>query len=524
MDKFLIEFNNISNNKYDYLRLKSVSANDEYNRLNIIFYVPYDIYFDKSKFSEEEKGEIFDICTKIIPEDINIKIDFDVIQVIPDTVKRFIAEYIRKNYYKALEDRYIQKDIKVVIKDAVSIWIPVDTSIYSFCINKGLKENIEEYLNSKYNLPNFVYFTQVDIPHEIKERRIEKNKYIDDGIVVMTKGYRILGHTVSSFPKYISKYTTPREGVAICGKVISLEKKVSSGGKLYFKFELQDPTGKMSCMYFSRSKVKEGKDISKSKSSFEHVKLNDEIFVAGNLIKDQRSNTIKMFVDSVYTCEIDEEATLSKISYTKNQLQKTIVPQPQVYNVEKNNIQTSMFEEHEYICPLLRHNTFVVFDLETTGLDLDKSKIVEIGACKIENGNIVSTFTTLIDPEMPMPISAQEVNKISDDMLKSAPLFEYVIEPFEDYCKGCIVVGHNAKNFDVPMIKNRFKDYGFDFNHPCIDTMDLHKQFDPNAKKSSLNYCMERYSLVNENAHRAMSDALATAKLFIYLANNLQLD
>ena len=73
MDKFLIEFNNISNNKYDYLRLKSVSANDEYNRLNIVFYVPYDIYFDKSKFSEEEKGEIFDICTKIIPEDINIQ-------------------------------------------------------------------------------------------------------------------------------------------------------------------------------------------------------------------------------------------------------------------------------------------------------------------------------------------------------------------------------------------------------------------------------------------------------------------
>ena len=109
MDKFLIEFNNISNNKYDYLRLKSVSANDEYNRLNIVFYVPYDIYFDKSKFSEEEKGEIFDICTKIIPEDINIKIDFDVIQVIPDTVKRFIAEYIRNQ----LEEDYATDQISI---------------------------------------------------------------------------------------------------------------------------------------------------------------------------------------------------------------------------------------------------------------------------------------------------------------------------------------------------------------------------------------------------------------------------
>ena len=134
MNNFLKRFNELSNNKYDYLRIKSVVSNDDYTKVVITFYIPYEIFKNNEKFSDEDKSYVYSICNQIVPKEINLSVEYDFIQISPEVIVRFINAFIRKNYYKALEDRYDSKNISVQIKDKIIISIPVDSTIYSYCL------------------------------------------------------------------------------------------------------------------------------------------------------------------------------------------------------------------------------------------------------------------------------------------------------------------------------------------------------------------------------------------------------
>lgn len=158
--------------------------------------------------------------------------------------------------------------------------------------------------------------------------------------------------------------------------------------------------------------------------------------------------------------------------------------------------------------------SYVVFDIETTGLSKNTEEITEIGAVKIEGGRITEKFAQLINPQKKIPYNITELTGISDDMVKDCPTIDTVLPQFLEFCTGCIVVAHNAA-FDTGFISVKAERLGLEFSNKVLDTLEISRALYPNEKKHKLNIIAERLGVSLENHHRAVDDATATAEIFL---------
>lgn len=157
---------------------------------------------------------------------------------------------------------------------------------------------------------------------------------------------------------------------------------------------------------------------------------------------------------------------------------------------------------------------YVVFDLETTGLDADRDRIVEIGAVRVAGGEITGqTFHSLIDPKIKMPPESSAVNHITDDMLKGQPYIKPVLADFLKFVGDDILVAHNG-GFDAAFLDNACARCGFEAPAKYFDTMRLSVYW-PKLKNRKLATFLKAAGIENDGEHRALSDATATAKLCI---------
>ncbi len=162
--------------------------------------------------------------------------------------------------------------------------------------------------------------------------------------------------------------------------------------------------------------------------------------------------------------------------------------------------------------------TYVVFDLETTGLDPKCEKITEIGAIRVENGVTAKTFSALVNPGKPIPENITQLTGISDEMVASCPTIDEVLPKFLEFCGDAIAVAHNAR-FDTSFVKAEGSALGLEFNNKTMDTVELSKELFPQEKKHNLEVLSERLGISLENHHRAVDDATATAEAFIKMMN-----
>lgn len=161
-------------------------------------------------------------------------------------------------------------------------------------------------------------------------------------------------------------------------------------------------------------------------------------------------------------------------------------------------------------------DSFVVFDLETTGFSARNDKIIEIGAVKIKNGEFVSDYNVLINPERSIPEEVVNLTGIDDGMLVGKPKFEDIKDEFYEFIGDSILVAHNAV-FDMGFLKNNFEKFGYNFDFPYIDTLELSRIFYPTRRSHSLGKMAKYLGVSLENAHRAVDDAKATAEIFLKL-------
>lgn len=160
------------------------------------------------------------------------------------------------------------------------------------------------------------------------------------------------------------------------------------------------------------------------------------------------------------------------------------------------------------------NNTFVVFDLETTGFSSEYDKIIEIGAVKIKNGNIIDSFSTFINPEIKIPYNITELTSITNDDVKNADTIDNVLPKFIEFCKDSVLVAHNA-NFDMSFIRKNCNDLSIDINYTVMDTVPLAKFLFPELKRYKLNTIAKHLGVSLENHHRAVDDAKATADILL---------
>ncbi len=170
------------------------------------------------------------------------------------------------------------------------------------------------------------------------------------------------------------------------------------------------------------------------------------------------------------------------------------------------------------------NSTFVVFDVETTGLNaFGGDSIIEIGAVKIEDGKIIDKFSELINPKVKLRDVIINITKITDEKLSDKDGEEVVIKRFMEWVGTLPMVAHNAK-FDVSFVKRAHNKYSLgEFNNTVIDTLELSRAIDPDNKSHSLSTLVKKYDVeFDETAHhRADYDAEATAKIFYKMIQGL---
>ena len=164
---------------------------------------------------------------------------------------------------------------------------------------------------------------------------------------------------------------------------------------------------------------------------------------------------------------------------------------------------------------------FVVFDIETTGLNSQKDRITEIGAVKIKEGKIIDKFSSFVNPGIPIPGLIVKLTGITDEMVADAPPIEQVLNEFMEFIEGSVLVAHNA-NFDVGFIRHNARILGEKLKNPYIDTLELCRKQFPDLGKYKLNIVAKHLGVELENHHRAVDDSMATAKIFLHCVELLK--
>lgn len=162
------------------------------------------------------------------------------------------------------------------------------------------------------------------------------------------------------------------------------------------------------------------------------------------------------------------------------------------------------------------YNRWVVFDLETTGLNHRHDRIIEIGAVKIENGRITDRYSQLIDPRMPLSSEVIALTGITNADLNGKPEVESVLPEFLDFCDDALLVAHNAE-FDISFVRREARRLGLPFEFDSMDTLGLSQLLFPEQRSHRLDRMAKTLGIRLENHHRAVDDAEATAQLLFRL-------
>ena len=159
-------------------------------------------------------------------------------------------------------------------------------------------------------------------------------------------------------------------------------------------------------------------------------------------------------------------------------------------------------------------DSYVVFDLETTGFSPNTCKIIEIGAVKVENGTITERFSEFVNPQVPIPFKIEELTGIRDDMVMGAETIEEILPRFMEFCEGCVMIAHNAE-FDMSFIRKNCMDLDIPCDHTVGDTVAMARILLPALHRFKLDTVAKALKISLENHHRAVDDAECTAHIFV---------
>jgi DNA polymerase-3 subunit epsilon len=156
---------------------------------------------------------------------------------------------------------------------------------------------------------------------------------------------------------------------------------------------------------------------------------------------------------------------------------------------------------------------FAIIDIETTGNTYKYGQITEIAIYQHNGSEITGSFSSLVKPEIDIPLFITRLTGISNEMVANAPRFYEIARKIVEMTAGRTFVAHNV-HFDYKFVKEEFKRLGYDFNRKTLCTVQLSRKLMPGYKSYSLGkICAEKGIEIN-GRHRAAGDALATTKLF----------
>ena len=188
--------------------------------------------------------------------------------------------------------------------------------------------------------------------------------------------------------------------------------------------------------------------------------------------------------------------------------------------LENNTIE---LQEDDWQSRLLSELDFVVVDVEATGAKTPPNRLIELGAYRIRGGQIVDKFLSLVNPEIPIPRFVMSLTGISNEMVKSAPVFAEVAPSWLDFVSDSVLVAHNA-GFDTSFLNHEISRVypGHRMLNPHLCTVRLSRRVLPDLSNHRLDTIASHFSIPIASRHRAGSDALATAEIFLLLLSKLE--
>ncbi len=435
------------------------------------------------------------------------------------------------------------------IKDTIDQNVKVE-----FCDIHVDHAKIEEYVAEKVKIEAKVVSSAITaLPSDQKQK---KQEFRSSGSGEMPVRGVIAGKPFTDSIMNISEVTPDSGKVAIAGEVFKTESREIRGGKFIYIFDVTDYTSSVTVKMFV-----EKKDFANiSERITEGVCLR----IRGEAQYDKFSKELAIMAFDITETEKEirhddaEEKRVELHLHTQMSSMDGVTPvkelvkraaqwghkaiaitdhgivqaYPDAYAAsKKNNIKVIyglecylLDDSVPIVYDMKEHSLeddFVVFDIETTGLNPHQDKITEIGAVKVRNGQIVDRFSTFVNPGVSIPSFIVKLTGITDDMVKDAPPVEQVLNEFMEFIQGSVLVAHNA-NFDVGFIKQNAKLMGEKVKNPYIDTLELCRKMFPELGRYKLNIVAKHLKIELENHHRAVDDSMATAKIFMHCINMLK--
>lgn len=502
MINLLEEINLKFQGKYNFLKLLNVVYEDDI--CIITFLYPYFI----NDFTEIEKESIEKFVKEFLLLNKNVKVKFkksflDEKLIINDILDFFKIN--KKGLYPYLS--YDKIKISKNIQD-VKINIYFNNDILGLIDEFAIRNDIKNFLERKY-IANFyinIIGNNEVLPSEIKADDITpiSNKVKRYNVILEKK---LIGGDIIPKPEFIGNIKKAKTSVILAGFIDNIIKKtflIKKGKnvgkeKSLYTFNLNDNSGKIECVHFC---AKSNEKI------FENLNNLDFLLCVGN---------IKLGLNGQLVYYINKISKANPI--LENEKQENICIHKQVVHPDllPRNDQSNMFEVKQEYNDFIMKNNIVVFDIETTGLDFENDEITEIGAVKIEKGEITQRFSSFAKPKNPIPFEVQKLTNITNEMVENAPKIEDVIIDFFEWSRGCVISGYNVIGFDMKFIKKIANNLNLKFDNEVVDTMMLVRQSSLKVTNYKLGTVVKFFGLVLNDAHRAFNDAYATAKVLLEL-------
>ncbi|MGM9977640.1 MAG: PolC-type DNA polymerase III [Clostridium sp.] len=482
-----------------------------------------DILCSKNKKVEENKIIINYGCQALINHIRNKHIEEEISSHIDDIFNRKVKVEFRYDESLA-EDNYEEKKLeenKQIIKDAL------EGRIESHSQEKPSKEKKEKpkYENKKYEKLNF--------------KREPKGENT------------ILGRNISNQSIPIKEINETSGYVAVTGEIFKVETLETKTGKIILSFFITDLTSSIMGKCFLKPGTEQMEILDQVKKGL-YCKIRGEavfdtfakevVIMVRDIVKMKKKE--RMDGAEKKRVELHMHTTMSAmdgVTPAKKLIERAakwghtavaitdhgvVQAFPEAQMAEKDSGLKVIYGVEGYLVNngipvVLNENgkstlddTYVVFDLETTGFSSKNDKIIEIGAVKIKEGSIVDRFSEFVNPEMRIPYNITELTSITDEMVEKSETIEKILPKFLEFCKDSVIVAHNA-GFDVGFIKKNARDIGKEFDYPVLDTVPLTRYLYPELKKVKLNIVAKHLGVSLENHHRAVDDAKCTGDILL---------
>ncbi|HJB92410.1 MAG TPA: hypothetical protein H9708_00475 [Candidatus Borkfalkia stercoripullorum] len=459
-------------------------------------------------YTPEDEAFAEKLAREAVPASLAVSVKISKLVADAQLVRHKIVEYLSQNH-RAAAAFVTAEDIGVEQSGGtVRFTFGVDEEEKRFFETRGIVEGVAAMLENSFCNKfegALVYKDKGEIPDETEETD-EDDEPLDYRPARTFKIHDFEPIDFADVPKvatYIKDCTFRSTSLTVCGKIEFIQERTSQKGKPYLRFTVSDPTARMSFSYFIKKKTEE---------KVRALQPGDWIVCTGEneFFNDRLSFTARYVNRGNPPPDFVPEKLPTKAVPAHY---KVVAPEKLTdYN------QMNLFDR-SVIPDCLKENTFVVFDLETTGLvniptNGKMDAITEIGAVKIIDGEIRERFTTLVNPERALSEEIVKLTGITDDMVKDAPKIGEVIPDFYKFCDGCFLVGHNVQ-FDYRFIQYYGAQEDYAFEQKTFDTLSI-AQSELFLKNYKLDTIADHYGIVF-NHHRACDDALTTAKIFIEL-------